>query len=262
MNEFSEFLYRLRKEKGMTQAELADRLGITNKAVSKWETGEAMPDTALLVPLAENLGVTVDELLKGARAEAPAEEAKPRSEKSEPTVVPIVVSVETRQSAPAEDSKPQTEEPKHRHAADHILTHGRGDDDEPPTNRMDKIGGAVSACIVLVGVIVYVIVSTVVELWHPLWLIPACCGIGSGICGIIFDMTNRERCEWKLAHGDNPYSGGACGLIMLVCTIAYLISATLSELWHPLWIIPAAGGVTCAIVGTVGALFVKKGKNK
>ena len=64
MNNFGEFLYTLRKEKGMTQAELASALNVTNKAVSKWETGEAMPETALLLPIAQIFGVTVDELLK------------------------------------------------------------------------------------------------------------------------------------------------------------------------------------------------------
>ena len=55
----------------MTQQELADLLGITNKAVSKWETGEAFPETAQLVPLADVFGVTVDELLRGKRGETP-----------------------------------------------------------------------------------------------------------------------------------------------------------------------------------------------
>ncbi len=64
-NNFAEFLHSRRKEKGMTQSELADKLGISNKAVSKWETGESMPDTSLLVPLSGILGVTIDELLKG-----------------------------------------------------------------------------------------------------------------------------------------------------------------------------------------------------
>ena len=40
-------------------------LGVTNKAVSKWETGEAMPETSQLVPIARIFGVTVDELLEG-----------------------------------------------------------------------------------------------------------------------------------------------------------------------------------------------------
>ena len=67
MTAFGNFLYELRKEKGMTQQELAEKLNITNKAVSKWETGEAFPETAQLVPLADIFGVTVDELLRGAR---------------------------------------------------------------------------------------------------------------------------------------------------------------------------------------------------
>lgn len=54
-----------RKELGLTQQELADRLQITNKAVSKWENGDGMPDINLLSPLAAELGLTVDELLSG-----------------------------------------------------------------------------------------------------------------------------------------------------------------------------------------------------
>ena len=67
MNAFGNFLYSLRKERRMTQQELADRLGVTNKAVSKWETGEAFPETAQLIPIADTFGVTVDELLRGGR---------------------------------------------------------------------------------------------------------------------------------------------------------------------------------------------------
>lgn len=66
-NEFGEFLYQLRKEQGITQTALADLLGITNRAVSNWETGECFPETAQLIPLANILNVTVDELLKGRR---------------------------------------------------------------------------------------------------------------------------------------------------------------------------------------------------
>ena len=65
MNEFGNYLYALRKSRGMTQQELADKLGVTNKAVSKWETGEAFPETAQLVPLSDIFGVTVDDLLRG-----------------------------------------------------------------------------------------------------------------------------------------------------------------------------------------------------
>ncbi len=64
---FGAFVSELRKEKGLTQQELADKLFISNKAVSKWERGQSLPDISLLEPLAEILGVTVTELLRGER---------------------------------------------------------------------------------------------------------------------------------------------------------------------------------------------------
>lgn len=64
---FGAFLLELRREKGWTQQELAERLFVSNKAVSKWERGQSLPDIALLTPLAEALGVSVAELLKGER---------------------------------------------------------------------------------------------------------------------------------------------------------------------------------------------------
>ena len=62
------FICGLRREKGMTQKALAKQLGITDKAVSKWERGLSCPDTALLPELSALLGVSVSELLAGERA--------------------------------------------------------------------------------------------------------------------------------------------------------------------------------------------------
>lgn len=61
--EFAERLKRFRKAKNLTQQELADQLGVSNKSVSRWESGGGYPDVALLAPLARALGVTVDALL-------------------------------------------------------------------------------------------------------------------------------------------------------------------------------------------------------
>ena len=63
-----EIISTLRKEKGMTQKDIADRLGITDKAVSKWERDIAFPDTATIPKLAEVLGVSVEELLQAKAA--------------------------------------------------------------------------------------------------------------------------------------------------------------------------------------------------
>ena len=61
------FIAELRKEKGLTQAQLAERFGLSNKAVSKWETGKSLPDASIMIDLCDFLGITVNELLSGER---------------------------------------------------------------------------------------------------------------------------------------------------------------------------------------------------
>ena len=55
----------LRESRGMTQAELAERIGVSSKTVSKWETGKGLPDISLLQPLAGALGISLIELMNG-----------------------------------------------------------------------------------------------------------------------------------------------------------------------------------------------------
>ena len=56
---------RLREGRGLTQAELAERIGVSSKTVSKWETAKGLPDISLLQPLAKALGISVIELMNG-----------------------------------------------------------------------------------------------------------------------------------------------------------------------------------------------------
>src|SRR5699024_5929271 len=63
-----------RKRAGLSQEELAGRLGVSRQAVSKWETGEAQPELSKLAPLAAELGVSVDWLLSDAEPEEPRAE--------------------------------------------------------------------------------------------------------------------------------------------------------------------------------------------
>lgn len=69
--QFGRFVAQLRKEQNLTQKELAERLHVTDKAVSKWETGKGFPDLKLLEPLAQALGVSLVELLQGERTPSP-----------------------------------------------------------------------------------------------------------------------------------------------------------------------------------------------
>ncbi len=75
------FLTALRKANGMTQKELADRLNVSDKAVSRWERDENYPDLALIPVIADIFGVTSDELLRGERSTGEAPRSTERSER-------------------------------------------------------------------------------------------------------------------------------------------------------------------------------------
>lgn len=63
------FIAICRKNKNLTQAELAEKLNITDRAISKWETGNGMPDSSIMLTLCEKLGISVNELLSGEKIE-------------------------------------------------------------------------------------------------------------------------------------------------------------------------------------------------
>lgn len=62
-----EFIYENRKKLGMSQKELANKLNITDKAVSKWERGLSFPDISMLIPISEVLGISLYDILTGGK---------------------------------------------------------------------------------------------------------------------------------------------------------------------------------------------------
>ena len=242
MNNFGEFLYFLRKEKGMTQSELANILGVSNKAVSKWETGDAMPETSLLLPIARIFDVTVDELLDGKRTETKFEKNK----------------TEERQDQEASHDDKEKDNPSSS-IKDHLFTRGK---DENKT-MLDLISGAVCTSVSLLGVFVYLVIGLTLNLWNPTWVIMPVCALSCGIIGIAFDFFNKQKRMEKIKNGTNPYVGGICGIVMLVCIITFLLVGALFNLWHPYWIIVVCGAFTCAVIGSFGAIYThKKSHNK
>lgn len=70
------FIAECRRKKNLTQAQLAEKLNITDRAVSKWETGKSMPDSSIMLELSEILGITVNELLSGEEVDMESYEQK------------------------------------------------------------------------------------------------------------------------------------------------------------------------------------------
>ena len=85
---------QLRKEKGLTQEELAVRMGVSPQAVSKWENDQTCPDISALPKLSKLLGVTVDELLEG-KAETPAVRVLPPEQRKDPKDMMLRITVDS-----------------------------------------------------------------------------------------------------------------------------------------------------------------------
>ena len=86
-----QFIAAQRKLLGMTQAELAEKLGITDRAVSKWERGKGMPDASLMLALCEALNITVNELLRGEKIEM-----EDNNQKNEELLLELAKSIEQK----------------------------------------------------------------------------------------------------------------------------------------------------------------------
>ena len=84
----------LRKEKGLTQEELAGRMGVSPQAVSKWENDQTCPDISVLPALSKLLGVTVDELL-GCAPQLPAVRCLPPEERKDPRDMMLRITVDS-----------------------------------------------------------------------------------------------------------------------------------------------------------------------
>lgn len=63
------FIAECRKKNNLTQMQLAEKLNITDRAISKWENGKGMPDSSIMIDLCNELGISVNELLSGERIE-------------------------------------------------------------------------------------------------------------------------------------------------------------------------------------------------
>ncbi len=98
------FIAECRRAKGWTQSQLAEKLGITDKAISKWETGRSMPDLSLFLPLCSLLGITLNELFAGERI---AE--KNLKEKTDKVLMSVIANWLGHEQQKSQDSKTESQ---------------------------------------------------------------------------------------------------------------------------------------------------------
>lgn len=212
--EIANRLQQLRKEKGYSQEELADKLGISRQAISKWERAESSPDTDNLILLARLYGVSLDELLS-----TDADDDEIRSEAFEQNNNPNIYingeKLEYKDASGVHINK------------DGIFLNGDFDKDDfqnddtedKPLSKGELIDLIINGVYALLCLLAYLFVSFYLNLWHPAWLIFLTIPLFSTLIEAI-----RKK---KFCHFCYP----------ILVAIIYLHLGLISDLWHPMWIL-------------------------
>lgn len=228
---FAENLQYLRKKKRITQEELADELQVSRQSVSKWETGEAYPETEKLIALCDKFDVTLDDLMRG-------DVRKPKQES-----IPV-----------CEPDRQSSDEPAPIDA-----------DKEKKAGLMNTLGNSFGGLIMLSCAAAYLCMGFLANLWHPGWLvflggITFCIVIG----GIFGNDGGKEEHEHHL-HGQEldlnfkaRLFGAFAGASMMAAVTVYLCLGFLCGLWHPGWVVFLAGGALAGIFGGLAKYFGEK----
>jgi transcriptional regulator with XRE-family HTH domain len=286
VSKFGEFLYGLRKEKGLTQAELADMLGLTNKAVSKWETGEAFPETAQLVPLSTIFSVTVDELLKGERNNnyTVVEEIKHPDEEEKPDLKPmtkaeavgtalsivlILIGVLIVVTFNLYDIAKYFAAPIMLFCVAVavfflIFIALRRSVRSVEIQEEDLPKGM--RCIYMIAGGVFIVISAVatmvalapysIKIGIPVFFAILIVGIFLLVFGgISWEAFNKQYTLPSDETQKNPKTkkleDAICGVIMLFAVGTFLLLGFVFEKWHPGWAVFPIGGIVCGIVSTI-----------
>lgn len=230
--EIADRLVKLRKEKGLSQEELAEKLGLSRQAVSKWERAEASPDTDNLICLAKLYGVSLDELLNTDE------------------------DIETIVKEQVKEKREVTEDCNEENDKSSVSLDGKGlhciDDDgsrvdisskgvditdkdgnvkhydknnHPKVNRGVKVAGIIEGSLFIVATIAYILMGFFLEKgWAGGWVVFLLPEI---ICSIIRAIANKKFCDFNMAFTSTF-------TFFFVCMIHPGLGA---NLWHPMWVV-------------------------
>lgn len=217
---FADNLQYLRKNNKITQEELAEELNISRQSISKWETGEAYPETDKLIALCDKFGVTLDELLRG-------------------DLTSGVKSEEVKTQAVAEVDK----EGEKQNCSGCDMHSCAGCNGHVHTKRT-MIGAAISSAVMVVCAIIYLSLGFALELWHPTWLV--------FLGGIIVTIWSGGLTEDESGKSFKEKIGGLiCGTVMVGALLIFLTIGFVCSIWHPTWIAFIIAIAICGVVGTL-----------
>ena len=232
--EIADRLIKLRKKHGLSQEELADKLGLSRQAVSKWERAEASPDTDNLICLAKLYGVSLDELLS--------------TDDDVETIVKEQVKPEAKEEKGDSIVLTDDEGSKVIIKDNHIRCVDKdGNEVEKHQDKFSRIVGLIDCCLTTLTIILYILLASFSKTftWANGWVFFF---IPDFVCSII-----------RSIHKHNPNKVNIAFLSLFAFFFVCLVVPGLeANLWHPMWVVFLLIPVYHSIFGTINKIRGKE----
>lgn len=206
--EIANRLTNLRKEKGLSQEQLAESLGISRQAVSKWERAEASPDTDNLIELARLYNVSIDYLVC-------LKQEKEEKDKVEGNEEKILITDDIVDTIELKDNQSFSD------------------------NKYHKFKKIYDTCLLSACTITYLLLGSLMGIWHPAWLIFL----------LMITLSSIPEMIYKKKISDFNYS--------VFITTIYLFLGFVFNLWHPYWFLFITIPVFHIVAGSIDKHFKK-----
>ena len=227
--EIADRLIKLRKKYGYSQEELADKLGLSRQAVSKWERAEASPDTDNLICLAKLYGVSLDELL------------------STDDSVETIVEEQVKKDIPKKEEGIHLvdDEGNEVHIHDKGITlideNGNKVEKKHVLSKLEKINIIISSVLGGVALIAYILFGAIGGYWWNAWVVFF---VPEIVASLIRAIQHKNANKFNMAVL-------ACFIFFFVCMVYP------GGHWHPMWVVFLAIPVYHSIVGSINKALGK-----
>lgn len=233
--EIADRLIKLRKKHGLSQEELAEKLGLSRQAVSKWERAEASPDTDNLICLAKLYGVSLDELLSTDDDVETIVKEQVKPEEKEEKGDSIVLTDNDGSKVIIKDN--------------HIRCVDKdGKEVEKHQDKFSRIVGLVDCCLTTCMVILYILLGVLSK------------GVFSWVNGWIFFFVPDIICSIiRAIHKRNPNKVNIVFISLFAFFFVCMVVPGLEAgLWHPMWCVFLLIPVYHSIFGTINKIRGKE----
>ena len=228
--EIADRLIKLRKQNGLSQEELADKLGLSRQAVSKWERAEASPDTDNLICLAKLYGISLDELLKtDDDVETIVEEQVKKEEPKEEKKEGVFITDDEGQTVEITDGCVKCTNKDGKVVKCKDFKHH---------SKAIAIIGAVEGGLFVLAVVAYILLGTLANMWSNGWIVFF---IPEILCSIARAIVKKNPTQVNI-----PF---AC--VFTFFFVCMVMPGQEANLWHPMWIVFLAVPVYYSICGII-----------